>query len=69
MRQVLKFLWTQKISAIPPEAVPYMTGEYIMQTDRLRKFLGPEYEHVMRYTIEEAFADSFKQSATAAAST
>ena len=46
-----------------------MTGEYIMATDRLRKFLGPEYEHVMRYTIEEAFADSFKQSATAAAST
>ena len=31
-------------------------------------FLGPEYEHVMRYTIEEAFADSFRQSATAAAS-
>ena len=41
MRQVLKFLWKQKISAIPPEAVPYMTGEYIMNTDRLRRFLGP----------------------------
>ena len=26
MRQVLRFLWKQKISAIPPEAVPYMTG-------------------------------------------
>jgi hypothetical protein len=46
MRQVLKFLWKQKISAIPPDAVPYMTGEYIMNTDRLRRFLGPEYEHV-----------------------
>src|SRR5580658_7221804 len=60
MRQVLKFLWRQKISAIPPEAVPYMTGEYIMNTDRLRRFLGPEYEHVIRYTITDAFADSFK---------
>ncbi len=37
-----------------------MTGEYIMNTDRLRRFLGPEYEHVMRYTITDAFADSFQ---------
>ena len=57
MRQVLKFLWKRKISAIPPEAAPYMTGEYIMNTDRLRRFLGPEYDHVMRYTIQDAFAD------------
>jgi len=63
MRQVLKFLWKYKISAIPPEAVPYMTGEYIMNTDRLRRFLGPEYEDVMRYTISDAFADSFRRDA------
>ncbi len=63
MQQVLKFLWKQKISAIPPEAVPYMTGEYIMNTDRLRRFLGPEYEHVIRYTIADAFADSFPRDA------
>ena len=60
MRQVLAFLWRQQISAIPPEAMPYMTGEYVMNTDRLRRFLGPEYEHVIRYTVAEAFADSFK---------
>lgn len=59
MRQVLGFLWKQQISAVPPEAVPYMTGQYIMNTDRLRRFLGPEYEHVIRYTITDAFADSF----------
>ena len=63
MRQVLRFLWARKISAIPPEAVPYMTGEYIMNTDRLRRFLGPEYEHVMRYTVTDAFADSVKPDA------
>ena len=63
MRQVLKFLWKRQISAIPPEALPYMTGEYIMNTDRLRRFLGPEYEHVIRYSITDAFADSFHQSA------
>ena len=60
MRLALQFLWNRKISAIPPEAVPYMTGEYIMNTERLRRFLGPEYDHVMRYTIQDAFADSFK---------
>lgn len=67
MRQVLKFLWNQQISAIPPEALPYMTGQYIMNTDRLRRFLGPEYEHVIRYTISDAFADSFCRDVAAAA--
>ena len=61
MRTILKILWNRQISAIPPEALPYMTGEYIMNTDRLRRFLGPEYEDVMRYTIADAFADSVKQ--------
>ena len=60
MRLVLQFLWKRQISAIPPEALPYMTGEYIMNTDRLRSFLGGEYENVMRYTIADAFADSFE---------
>jgi len=64
MRQVISFLWKQKISAIPPQALPYMTGQYIMNTDRLRRFLGPEYEHVIRYTIADAFADSFRRDAT-----
>ncbi len=64
MRQILKFLWRWQISAIPPEAVPYMTGEYIMNTERLRRFLGPEYEHVMRYTVADAFADSFQPAAS-----
>jgi nucleoside-diphosphate-sugar epimerase len=62
MRMVLQILWNRQISAIPPEALPYMTGEYIMNTDRLRRFLGPEYDDVMRYTIADAFADSVKQS-------
>ena len=65
MQQILAFLWKRQISAIPPEAVPYMTGEYIMNTDRLRRFLGPEYEDVIHYTVTDAFADSFKAEATA----
>jgi nucleoside-diphosphate-sugar epimerase len=60
MRQILTLLWKQKISAIPPQAVPYMSGQYIMNTDRLRRFLGPEYDHVIRYSIADAFAESFR---------
>lgn len=64
MRQVLNFLWKRQISAIPPEAVPYMTGQYIMNTDRLRRFLGPEYEHVIRYSIADAFAEGVQSVAS-----
>ena len=60
-RKVLEFLWDRQISTIPPDAAPYMTGQYIMNTDRLRRFLGPEYEHVIRYSIADAFTDSFRE--------
>ena len=59
MRRVLQFLWKWNISAIPPDAVPYMTGEYIMNTDRLQKFLGDDYARVIEKTNSEAFVDSF----------
>ncbi|MGC2197879.1 MAG: NAD-dependent epimerase/dehydratase family protein [Terriglobales bacterium] len=65
MRFVLEFLWKAGISAIPPDAVPYMSGQYIMNTDRLKKFLGDDYEKVIRYTVADAFADSFKAPASA----
>jgi UDP-glucose 4-epimerase len=66
-RLVLQALWKSGISAIPPEALPYMTGQYIMNTERLQRFLGSGYEDVVRYTIADAFADSFhSQPATAA---
>jgi nucleoside-diphosphate-sugar epimerase len=68
MRLVLQLLWKQQISAIPPEALPYMTGEYIMNTDRLRAFLGGEYEKVIRYTIADAFAQSVQSPAVSAQS-
>lgn len=61
MRRVLELLWSWKISAIPPDAVPYMTGQYIMNTDRLKTFLGDDYERVIKKTNAEAFADSFQK--------
>ena len=61
MRQVLQFLWDRKISAIPPDAVPYMTGQYIMNTDRLKAFLGDSYPRVIQYQNADAFTDSFRK--------
>jgi nucleoside-diphosphate-sugar epimerase len=61
MGKALEGLWKFGISAIPPEAVPYMTGQYIMSTDRLKKFLSTDYESVMKHTIADAFQDSFRR--------
>jgi nucleoside-diphosphate-sugar epimerase len=61
-RAVLRALWKLNISGIPPQVVPYMTGSYIMDTGRLRSFLGSEYESVMQFSIEEALEDSFRNS-------
>src|SRR5216683_3986691 len=66
-RTALQMLWRLGIVAIPPDAAPYMIGEYIMNTDRLQKFLGTNYEDVIRYTIAEAFADCFKAAVPVAA--
>jgi nucleoside-diphosphate-sugar epimerase len=66
-RAVLQVMWKLGISAIPPEALPYITGEYLMDTDRLRKFLGEDYESVIRHTIADAFADCFASGAPATA--
>jgi nucleoside-diphosphate-sugar epimerase len=60
MRRVLQLLWNWNISSIPPDAVPYMSGQYIMNTDRLKKFLGDDYQRVIAKTNFEAFADSFQ---------
>jgi nucleoside-diphosphate-sugar epimerase len=65
---VLNFLWRYGMVAIPPQAAPYMCGEYIMNTDRLQRFLGENYEGVIRYTIADAFADCFKTESSVSAS-
>jgi len=60
MRQVLRLLWNWNISAIPPDAVPYMSGQYTMNTDRLKNFLGRDYERVISKTNLDAYTDSLQ---------
>ena len=43
-----------------------MSGQYTMNTDRLKKFLGDDYEKIIRYTVADAFLDSFKAPASVA---
>ena len=59
-RFVLSLAWKYGISDFPPDAFPYLAGEYLMDTSRLKQFLGRDYESVMQYTIEDALADSFR---------
>jgi nucleoside-diphosphate-sugar epimerase len=63
----LRFLWSRKISTIPPDVSPYMTSDTLMDTSRLEQFLGPAHKDVIRYSISEAFAECFKQEAKSSA--
>lgn len=59
----LRVLWKLGISDIPPEAFPYLLGSYVMETARLRAFLGDDYRKVINYTVEEALEETFRDSA------
>jgi nucleoside-diphosphate-sugar epimerase len=64
-RAVLRLLWSAGISSVPPEALPYFTGSYTMNTERLKSFLGPRYSEVVRYSIADAFDETFSSAAAA----
>jgi nucleoside-diphosphate-sugar epimerase len=65
-RLALSLGWKLGISSVPADAIPYFTGTYLMDTRRLREFLGKDYEDVIRHTCEEALADSFAHEPEAA---
>jgi nucleoside-diphosphate-sugar epimerase len=58
-RMALAALWELGISSVPPDALPYMIGTYLMDTSRLRAFLGSDYTDVIRFTTEDALRDTF----------
>jgi hypothetical protein len=70
---LLNYGWKRGLSAIPPEIEPYLTGECIMNTDRLQNFLGHDYQETIQYTVADAFAESLEpvtsQAATQSAAT
>jgi nucleoside-diphosphate-sugar epimerase len=58
-RQTLRLLWDLGVSDVPPQALPYLLGSSVMDTARLRVFLGEHYRSVIQHTCDEALADSF----------
>ena len=63
MEKLMEYRWNAGISSVRPEFYPYVLGENVIATDRLKKFLGPDYENVIHYTNADAFADSFSPAA------
>jgi nucleoside-diphosphate-sugar epimerase len=59
-RHAQRLLWKLGISGIPPAALPYLLGSSVMDTTRLRIFLGEHYRTIMQHTCEEALVASFK---------
>lgn len=64
IREAFKLLWDLGISGVPPEAAPYMYGSYLMDTSRLKQFLGTDYERVIQYSVATALQDSFNTNET-----
>lgn len=57
---MMKLMAALGVSGIPPDALPYFFGTYLMDTSRLQARLGSDYERVIRHTCREAFAESFE---------
>lgn len=55
---LLRFLWWSGLSGVPPKALPYFTGPYIMKCDRLRALLGEDFDRMIHHTAEEALRDA-----------
>ena len=67
VRAILSLMWGLGISGVPPEALPYMLGTYLMDCSRLEKLLGADYERVLRFTVEDALRETFRPAASATA--
>jgi nucleoside-diphosphate-sugar epimerase len=59
-RTLISLAWKMGISSVPPDSFPYLCGTYTMDTNRLRKYLGREYENVIRHTNESALRSMFE---------
>jgi nucleoside-diphosphate-sugar epimerase len=59
LQKLLEYREKAGIASIPAEFAAYLIGQSLLNTDRLRKFLGVNYENVIRHTNSEAFSESF----------
>lgn len=55
---LLKLLWWSGLSGVPPKSLPYFTGSYTMNCDRLRLLLSEEFDRIIRFTSEESLREA-----------
>jgi UDP-glucose 4-epimerase len=58
--RALRLLWELGATDIPPAALPYLYGSCVLDTSRLRVFLGENYRSAIQHTSEEALVESLK---------
>lgn len=51
---LLNLLWKAGVTDVPPEALPYMLGNFVVDTSRLERFIGEQYGEVIQHTSAEA---------------
>lgn len=59
-RAMIGMMWRLGATSIPPDAFPYLIGSYPMDTGKLEKFLGMDYEQVIRYSTDAALLDAMR---------
>jgi nucleoside-diphosphate-sugar epimerase len=59
-RRAMRMLWDWGVSDISPRVQDYLLGSCILETAKLRSFLGEDYRSVIQHTCEEALMESFK---------
>jgi nucleoside-diphosphate-sugar epimerase len=55
----LHLLYRAGLSNLSTNAMPYLLGSCLLDTTRLKSFLGNDYERVIRYTMLDALEDCF----------
>lgn len=58
VQSLFSLLWWCGLSGVPPKSLPYFTGSYVMNCDRLRALLGDDFDTLIRHTSEEALRDA-----------
>ena len=59
-QRMVQWAWDLGLSSVPPDSFPYLCGSYTMDTSRLKQYLGPAYQDVIRHTNESALMSMFE---------
>jgi nucleoside-diphosphate-sugar epimerase len=67
IEMLLRYWFSRKISRMPPEMTPYLSSSCVLSIERLREFLGQNFDKVIRHTTVDAFADSLEPASASSA--